>query len=62
MQFWKSKKRKNTQTKQEVTTYDMNGQRIIVEGFLLDERFHESRIVTGEKFPPLSFTICLAAD
>ncbi len=35
-----------------MTTYEYDGQRIIVEGFLLDERFHESCIVTGEKFPP----------
>ena len=52
MQFWKSKKEKIHRRNIEVTTYEYDGQRIIVEGFLLDERFHESRIVTGEKFPP----------
>lgn len=35
----------------EVNTYDYDGQRIMVEGFLKDERFQESRLVTGEKFP-----------
>jgi hypothetical protein len=34
-----------------VTTYDYDGQKIIVEGFLKDDRFQESRVITGEKFP-----------
>lgn len=35
----------------EPTTYDYDGQRIIVEGFLKDDRFQESSLVTGEKYP-----------
>jgi len=35
----------------EVTTYDYDGQKIIVEGFLKDYRFQESRVITGETFP-----------
>jgi len=35
----------------EVTTYDYDGQRIIIKGFLKDERFQESHLVSGEKFP-----------
>jgi hypothetical protein len=35
----------------EVTTYDYDGQRVIIEGFLKDERFQESHLVSGEKFP-----------
>lgn len=35
----------------EVSTYDYDGKRIIVEGFLKDDRFQASYAVTGEKFP-----------
>ncbi len=35
----------------EVSTYDYDGQRIIVEGSLKDNRFQESYLVTGEKSP-----------
>ena len=35
----------------EVSTYEHDGQRIIVEGVLRDERFQESHILTGETFP-----------
>ena len=35
----------------EVSTYHYDGQRIIIEGFLKDDRFHESYSVTDEKFP-----------
>ena len=34
-----------------VTTYDYDGQRIIVEGSLKDDRFQESHTFTGEKYP-----------
>jgi hypothetical protein len=35
----------------EVSTYECDGQRIIVEGFLKDDRFQDSHIPTGEKLP-----------
>lgn len=35
----------------EVTTYDFDEQRIIVEGVLQDEIFQESHAITGETFP-----------
>jgi hypothetical protein len=35
----------------EVTTYHYDEQRMIVEGILKDERFSETHIMTGEKFP-----------
>ena len=35
----------------EVTTYHYDGQRIIVEGVLRDDRFQDSYVVTGETFP-----------
>ena len=35
----------------EVTTYAYDGQRIIVEGFLKDDRFQKSHSITGETFP-----------
>jgi hypothetical protein len=34
-----------------VTTYEYDGQRIIVEGVLKDDRFQESHVITGETFP-----------
>ena len=34
-----------------VTTYDHDDQRILVEGFLKDDRFQESHLITGETFP-----------
>jgi hypothetical protein len=49
--IWKSKGKKLHSRNIEITTYDYDGQRIIVEGFLKDERFQESHVVTGEKFP-----------
>jgi hypothetical protein len=49
--IWKSKGKKVHSRNIEITTYDYDGQRIIVEGFLKDDRFQESHIVTGEKFP-----------
>ena len=52
MQSIRQSKGKKLHTRNiEITTYDYDGQRIIVEGFLKDDRFHESRLVTGEKFP-----------
>jgi hypothetical protein len=49
--IWKSKGGKLHTRNIEVTTYDYDGQRIIVEGFLKDDRFHESHVITGETFP-----------
>jgi hypothetical protein len=48
---WKSKGKKVHTRNIEVTTYDYDGQRIIVEGFLRDDRFQESHVITGETFP-----------
>jgi hypothetical protein len=49
--IWKSRGGKIQSRNIEVTTYNYDGQRIIVEGFLKDDRFQESRIITGETFP-----------
>lgn len=48
---WKSKKEKLHTRSIEITTYNYDGQRLIVEGFLKDERFQDSHLVTGESFP-----------
>jgi hypothetical protein len=48
---WLSKGEKIHSRNIGVTTYDYDGQRIIVEGFLKDDRFQESFIMTGEKLP-----------
>ena len=34
-----------------IATYDDDGQKIVVEGFLKDDRLQESHVITGEKFP-----------
>jgi hypothetical protein len=49
--IWKSKGKKLHTRKIEVTTYDYDGQKIIVEGRLKDDRFQDSYLITGEKFP-----------
>jgi len=49
--IWKSKGKKLHTRNIEVATYDYDGQRIIVEGRLKDDRFHDSYSMTGEKFP-----------
>jgi len=49
--IWKSKGKKLHTRNIEVTTYDYDGQRIIVEGILKDDRFQDSYLMTGEKFP-----------
>jgi hypothetical protein len=49
--IWKSKGKKVHTRSIEVTTYEYDGQRIIVEGFLKDDRFQESHVITGETFP-----------
>jgi Protein of unknown function (DUF2889) len=49
--IWQSKGEKFHTRNIEVTTYDYDGQRIIVEGFLKDDRFLESYAITGETFP-----------
>ena len=48
---WPSKGKKIQSRKIEISTYETDGQRIIVEGFLKDDRFQESHIPTGEKLP-----------
>ncbi len=49
--IWKSKGKKLHTRHIEVTTYDYDGQRIIVEGSLRDNRFQKSHVITGETFP-----------
>ena len=49
--IWKSKGNKLHTRNIQVTTYDYDGQRIIVEGVLKDDRFQESHVITGETFP-----------
>jgi hypothetical protein len=49
--IWKSKGEKLHTRNIKVTTYDYEGQKIIVEGVLKDDRFQESYSFTGEKFP-----------
>lgn len=49
--MWKSKGKKVHTRNIEVTTYAYDGQRVIVEGSLKDERFQHSHMVTGETFP-----------
>jgi hypothetical protein len=49
--IWKLKGKKLHTRNIEVTTYDYDGQRIIVEGLLKDDRFQESHAITGETFP-----------
>jgi hypothetical protein len=48
---WKSKGKKLHTRHIEVTTYDYDGQRIMVEGLLKDDRFQDSHGITGETFP-----------
>ena len=48
---WKARGKKLHTRTIEVTTYDYDGERMIVEGFLRDERFQESHVITGETFP-----------
>jgi hypothetical protein len=49
--MWVSKGKKFHTRNIEVTTYDYDGQRIIVEGVLKDDRFQETHMMTGEKLP-----------
>jgi hypothetical protein len=49
--IWQSKGKKVHTRNIEVTTYEYDGQRIIIEGFLKDDRFQESHMITGETFP-----------
>jgi hypothetical protein len=49
--IWKSKGKKLHTRNIEVATYEYDGQRIIVEGRLKDDRFQESHAITGETFP-----------
>lgn len=36
----------------EISTYESDGQRLIIEGSLKDERFQDSHLISGEKLPP----------
>ena len=49
--IWKSKGEKLHTRNIEVKTYYYDEQRMIVEGFLKDNRFQESHPMTGEKLP-----------
>jgi hypothetical protein len=49
---WKSIKNKLHTRKIEISTYEYDTQRIIVEGFLQDDRLQHTNSLTGEKFPP----------
>jgi hypothetical protein len=48
---WASKGRKLHTRTIEVSTSEYDGQRIVVEGFLRDDRFQDSHTITGETFP-----------
>jgi hypothetical protein len=48
---WKSNGKELHIRNIKVTTYDYDEQKIIVEGFLQDDRLQESYMMTGEKFP-----------
>ncbi|MEW6334420.1 MAG: DUF2889 domain-containing protein [Thermodesulfobacteriota bacterium] len=48
--IWNSKGKKVHTRKIEVSTYEYDGDSIIVEGSLRDERFQESHVITGETF------------
>lgn len=50
--FWQSKGKKVHSRNIDVSTYEYDGQRIIVEGILRDDRFQDTYLMTGEKFPP----------
>ena len=49
--IWNSKGGKLHTRNIEVSTYECDGQRIIVEGCLKDDRFQDSYTITGEIFP-----------
>jgi hypothetical protein len=49
--IWESKGKKLHTRNIEVTTYVYDGKRIIVEGFLKDDRFQETHALTGDTFP-----------
>ena len=50
MSYWKAKKDKLHTRTIEISSYEYEEQKLIVEGFLRDDRFQESRIITGERF------------
>ncbi|MEN6639253.1 MAG: DUF2889 domain-containing protein, partial [Smithella sp.] len=49
--LWKSKKKTLHTRKIEISTYEYDGQRILVEGFLKDDRYQKTHALTGETFP-----------
>ena len=48
---WESRGKKIHKRGIDVTTYEFDAQRIIVEGCLRDDRFQDSHMITGEEFP-----------
>jgi hypothetical protein len=48
---WESRGKKLHTRTLELTTYDYDAQRIIVEGFLIDDRFQDSHSILGPVFP-----------
>lgn len=48
---WDSRGKKIHKRGIDVTTYEFDAQRIIVEGCLRDDRFQDSYMITGEEFP-----------
>jgi hypothetical protein len=49
--IWNSKGRKIPTRNIEVSTYECDDERVIVEGCLKDDRFQDSYTITGEIFP-----------
>ena len=49
--LWKSKKKKLHTRKIEISTYEYGEQRILVEGFLKDDRYQKTHALTGETLP-----------
>ncbi len=50
--YWQSKGKKVHSRNIDVSTYEYDGQRIVVEGILRDDRFQDTYLMTGEKCPP----------
>ena len=50
--LFESKGKKLHTRKIEITTYAYDGQRIMIEGLLKDDRFQDFHGITGETFPP----------
>jgi hypothetical protein len=50
--FWQSKGKKIHSRNIDVSTYEYDGQRLVVEGVLRDDRYQDAYAMTGEKYPP----------